>query len=94
MIESHIKLKEPQELKRLPEFRIAFDAWTAHGRDHVSSPGGWGLRAGWMAQELLATFAEEIGSGCLPPMHPVADLKFMFKANASGHAKSKAAFQK
>jgi len=22
---------------------------------------GWGLRAGWMAQELLATFAEEIG---------------------------------
>ena len=23
---------------------------------------GWGLRAGWMAQELLATFAEEVGS--------------------------------
>ena len=22
---------------------------------------GWGLRAGWMAQELLTTFAEEIG---------------------------------
>ena len=52
---------------------------------------GWGLRAGWMAQELLATFAEEIGSVVLTP---VADLKFMLKANASGHAKSKAAFQK
>jgi selenoprotein W-related protein len=23
---------------------------------------GWGLRAGWMAQGLLATFAEEMGS--------------------------------
>jgi len=23
---------------------------------------GWGLRAGWMAQELLTTFAEELGS--------------------------------
>lgn len=23
---------------------------------------GWGLRAGWMAQELLSTFAEELGS--------------------------------
>ena len=55
---------------------------------------GWGLRAGWMAQELLATFAEEIGSSFLPQIHPVADLKFMLKANASGHAKSKAAFQK
>ena len=28
---------------------------------------GWGLRAGWMAQELLATFAEEIGSVVLTP---------------------------
>jgi selenoprotein W-related protein len=28
---------------------------------------GWGLRAGWMAQELLATFAEEIGSIVLTP---------------------------
>jgi predicted Rdx family selenoprotein len=55
---------------------------------------GWGLRAGWMAQELLATFAEEIGSVGLPPTHPVADLKFMLGANASGHAKSKADFQK
>jgi selenoprotein W-related protein len=27
----------------------------------------WGLRAGWMAQELLATFAEEIGSVTLVP---------------------------
>ena len=26
---------------------------------------GWGLRAGWMAQELLATFAEELGSVAL-----------------------------
>ena len=28
---------------------------------------GWGLRAGWMAQELLATFAEEVGSVMLTP---------------------------
>ena len=28
---------------------------------------GWGLRAGWMAQELLATFAEEVGSVHLTP---------------------------
>lgn len=28
---------------------------------------GWGLRAAWMAQELLATFAEEIGSVILTP---------------------------
>lgn len=28
---------------------------------------GWGLRAGWMGQELLATFAEEIGSLALTP---------------------------
>jgi selenoprotein W-related protein len=28
---------------------------------------GWGLRAAWMAQELLATFAEEIGSVILAP---------------------------
>ena len=28
---------------------------------------GWGLRAGWMAQELLTTFAEEIGSVILTP---------------------------
>jgi selenoprotein W-related protein len=28
---------------------------------------GWGLRAGWMAQELLSTFAEEIGSLTLTP---------------------------
>ena len=28
---------------------------------------GWGLRAGWMAQELLATFAEELGSVTLTP---------------------------
>lgn len=28
---------------------------------------GWGLRSGWMAQELLATFAEEIGSVALTP---------------------------
>lgn len=27
----------------------------------------WGLRAGWMAQELLTTFAEEIGSVALTP---------------------------
>jgi selenoprotein W-related protein len=27
----------------------------------------WGLRATWMAQELLSTFAEEIGSVTLPP---------------------------
>lgn len=28
---------------------------------------GWGLRAAWMAQELLATFAQEIGSVILTP---------------------------
>ena len=28
---------------------------------------GWSLRSGWMAQELLATFAEEIGSVTLTP---------------------------
>ena len=28
---------------------------------------GWGLRAGWMAQELLVTFAAEIGSVTLTP---------------------------
>lgn len=28
---------------------------------------GWGLRAGWMAQELLTTLAEEIGSVILTP---------------------------
>ncbi len=28
---------------------------------------GWGLRAGWMAQELLTTFAEEVGSVTLIP---------------------------
>jgi selenoprotein W-related protein len=28
---------------------------------------GWGLRAGWMAQELLTTFAEELGSVTLIP---------------------------
>jgi selenoprotein W-related protein len=28
---------------------------------------GWGLRASWMAQELLTTFAEEIGSVTLTP---------------------------
>jgi selenoprotein W-related protein len=27
----------------------------------------WGLRAGWMAQELLTTFAAEIGSVTLTP---------------------------
>jgi selenoprotein W-related protein len=28
---------------------------------------GWGLRAGWMAQEMLTTFAEELGSVTLTP---------------------------
>jgi selenoprotein W-related protein len=28
---------------------------------------GWGLRAGWMAQELLVTFVEELGSVALMP---------------------------
>lgn len=28
---------------------------------------GWGLRAGWMAQELLTTFAEQVGSVKLTP---------------------------
>jgi selenoprotein W-related protein len=28
---------------------------------------GWGLRAGWMAQELLTAFAEDLGSVMLTP---------------------------
>ena len=28
---------------------------------------GWGLRAAWMAQELLTTFAEDLGSVTLTP---------------------------
>ena len=28
---------------------------------------GWGLRAAWMVQELLTTFAEELGSVTLTP---------------------------
>ena len=28
---------------------------------------GWGLRAGWLAQELLTTIAEEVGSVMLTP---------------------------
>jgi len=28
---------------------------------------GWGLRAAWMAQELMTTFAEELGSVTLTP---------------------------
>lgn len=28
---------------------------------------GWGLRASWMAQELLTTFAEDLGSVTLTP---------------------------
>ena len=28
---------------------------------------GWGLRAGWMAQELVTTFAQEVGSVILTP---------------------------
>ena len=28
---------------------------------------GWGLRSGWLAQELLNTFAEDIGSVTLTP---------------------------
>ena len=28
---------------------------------------GWGLRAGWLAQELLTTFAEEVGSVMFTP---------------------------
>ena len=28
---------------------------------------GWGLRAGWMAQELLTTFAADVGSVMLTP---------------------------
>jgi predicted Rdx family selenoprotein len=45
---------------------------------------GWGLRAGWMAQELLATFAEEIGSVVLTP--DASGGRFvMLRTNASGH---------
>ena len=33
---------------------------------------GWGLRAGWTAQELSTTFAEEVGSVILTPMRQAA----------------------
>jgi selenoprotein W-related protein len=49
-------------------------------KEHVSAPcctssvrsrsqglSGWGLRAGWMAQELLTPFAEDLGSVTLTP---------------------------
>ncbi len=37
---------------------------------------GWGLRAGWMAQELLTTFAEELGSkrGRFPEIKEIKQL--------------------
>jgi selenoprotein W-related protein len=36
-------------------------------RDHLLPLCGWGLRAGWMAQELMHTFAEELGTVMLTP---------------------------
>lgn len=38
-----------------------------HVEIHYCTRCGWGLRAAWMAQELLVTFAEEIGSVTLTP---------------------------
>src|SRR5215471_14512243 len=38
-----------------------------HDRDHLLQTMRLGLRAGWMAQELLTTFAEELGSVTLTP---------------------------
>src|SRR5262245_49592788 len=38
-----------------------------HDRDHLLQTVRLGLRAGWMAQELLTTFAEELGSVTLTP---------------------------
>jgi hypothetical protein len=52
----------------------------------------YGERASW--EQPWIRLCREYGSIVLTPMHPAADLKSMSKANASGHAKSKAAFQK
>ncbi len=57
---------------------------------------GWGLRAGWMAQELLTTFAEELGSVTLTPDRtgPVASSRCASMTRSSGRARSVAAFRK
>jgi selenoprotein W-related protein len=55
---------------------------------------GWGLRAGWMAQELLTTFAEELGSVTLTPIGPVASLRCALMTRSSARGRSEAAFQK
>ena len=49
---------------------------------------GWGLRAGWMAQELLTTFAEEIGSVTLTPIGPVASLRCALMTRSSARGRS------
>ena len=55
---------------------------------------GWGLRAGWMAQELLTTFAEELGSVTSPRIGPVASLRCALVTRSSGRGRSGAAFRK
>ena len=49
---------------------------------------GWGLRAGWMAQELLTTFAEELGSVTLTPIGPVASLRCALMTRSSARGRS------
>src|ERR1700730_14568761 len=44
--------------------------------------------AGWMAQELLTTFAEEIGSVTLTPIGPVASLRCALMTRSSARGRS------
>ena len=55
---------------------------------------GWGLRAGWMAQELLTTFAEELGSVTLTPDRTGGVFEVRIDDEALTRGRSEAAFQK
>ena len=49
---------------------------------------GWLLRASWMAQELLTTFAEELGSVTLIPDDTGGVFEVSSTASSSGRAPS------
>jgi predicted Rdx family selenoprotein len=53
---------------------------------------GWLLRASWMAQELLTTFAEELGSVTLVPDDTGGVSRSASTAGFSGRARSMVAF--
>jgi selenoprotein W-related protein len=55
---------------------------------------GWGLRAGWMAQELLTTFAEELGSVTLTPDRTGGVFEVRIDDELTGRGRSGAAFRK